>query len=85
MDFRWNDWNVEHIGRHGISPLEAETVVKGAKPLYRGDGKYLVQGRGSGGRWVQVIYVLDDDGTLFVIHARSLTDREKHRLRRRER
>jgi len=51
-------------------------------PMYRGDGKYLVQGCGSGGRWLQVIYVLDDDGTLFVIHARAMIDREKRRHRR---
>ena len=67
MDFRWNDWNVEHIGRHGVSALEAEAVVRNGRSLIRGDGKYLVIGRGSGGRWLQVIYVLDEDGTLFVI------------------
>jgi hypothetical protein len=33
---------------------------------------------------LQVIFVLDDDGTGFVIHARELTKREKriHRRRR---
>jgi hypothetical protein len=29
MDFRWNDWKVEHIGTHGVSPEEAETVIVG--------------------------------------------------------
>ena len=82
MYFRWNAWNIEHIGRHGVSPQEAEQVVRGGRPLYRGDGKYLVQGRGSGGRWLQAIYVLDDDGTIYVIHARPMTDREKRRWRR---
>ena len=84
MKFRWNDWNQDHIERHGVSPEEAEKVVRRCKPLYRGDGKYLVIGRGRGGRWLQVIYVLDDDGTLYVIHARPLSDSEKHRRRRRE-
>jgi uncharacterized DUF497 family protein len=82
MHFRWNTWNIDHIGRHGVSPQEAEQVVQGGRPLCRGDGKYLVQGRGSGGRWLQAIYVLDDDGTIFVIHARPMTDREKRRWRR---
>ena len=84
MNFRWNTWNIEHLAQHGVSPEEAEQVVRGARPLYRGDGKYLVQGRGSGGRWLQVIYVLDDDGTIFVIHSRPLTDREKRRWRRKQ-
>jgi uncharacterized DUF497 family protein len=83
MEFRWNPWNEEHIGRHGVSQQEAETVARGGKPLYRGDGKYLVTGRGRGGRWLQVIYLLDEDGSLYVIHARPLRDREKRRQRRR--
>jgi hypothetical protein len=29
-----------------------------------------------------VIYVLDPDETVYVIHARPLTDKEKHRYRR---
>ncbi len=82
MDFRWNEWNIDHIGQHGMAPTEAEQVVRNGLPLYRGDGKYLVQGRGDGGRWVQVIYVVDEDGTLYVIHARPMTDREKRRRRR---
>ena len=60
-----------------------EEVVRRSRPLYRGDGKYLSQGRGDGGRWLQVIYVLDDDGTVFVIHARPMSEREKRHFRRR--
>ncbi len=87
MHFRWNNWNVEHIGRHGVTPDEAELVVRHAKrpyPLYREDDKWLVWGRGHGGRLLQVIFVIDDEGSLFVIHARPLTDKEKRRYRRRE-
>jgi uncharacterized DUF497 family protein len=45
----------------------------------------LVQGQGRGGGFLQVVYVLDPDNTIFVIHARRLTDREKRRYRRRRR
>ncbi len=34
-------------------------------------------GRGTGDRPVEVIYLLDDDGTAFVIHAMPLTTRRK--------
>ena len=87
MLFRWNEWNEAHIGRHGVGPEETEMVVRHAKspyPRYREDGKWLVWGRGPGGRLIQVIFVIDDDGSIFVIHARSLTDREKRRYRKRE-
>ena len=42
-----------------------------------------MQGRGVSGRFVQVCYLVDDDGTLYIIHARPLTDSEKRRYRRR--
>jgi hypothetical protein len=50
-----NDWNEEHIARHGVGPAEAQEVVVGNRPPYRGDGKYLAIGRSDGGRWLQVI------------------------------
>ena len=70
MDFRWNDWNVEHVAVHGVAIAEAEHVVEQAHapfPLRRGDNKWLVWGRGGG------------DGAVFIIHARPLTEREKRR------
>jgi uncharacterized DUF497 family protein len=85
MQFRWNDWNIEHIAAHGVDPEEAESVVGGASPpypLWRPDDKWLVWGRGVGGRPLQVVFVLDADGSVFVIHARPLTEREKRRYRR---
>ena len=87
MEFRWNDWNVEHIARHGVSPDEAEAAVERAArsfPRKIEDDKWLVWGRGSGGRFLQVVFVLDDDDTVFVFHARELTPPEKRRLRRRK-
>jgi len=48
VDFRWNEWNVDHIVRHGVSPEEAETVVRSAtRPFPRKieDDKWLVWGR----------------------------------------
>ncbi len=86
MEFRWNDWNGEHIAEHGVSPEEAEEVVRAAKPPfpeYRGDGKYAVWGQTGDGRFLQVIYIVDPDPCLYVIHARPLDDQEKRRLRRR--
>ena len=88
MDFRWNDWNIEHIGKHGVLPDEAELVIAGARspfPRKIHEDKWLVWGKGRGGRFMQVIFVLDDDETIYVIHARPLTEQEKRRYRRRTR
>ena len=86
MQFRWIDWNRDHIAEHGVKPEEAEIVVRGAKapfPQEIEDEKFIVKGRGISGRFLQVIYLLDSDGTVFVVHARPLTEREKKQLRRR--
>ena len=85
MEFRWNSWNIEHIAEHGVSPEEAEAVIRGARTPYpqaREDDKWRVAGRGRGGRWLQVIFIFDPEDTVFVIHARPLTDREKKRVRK---
>lgn len=85
MEFRWNQWNIDKVTLHGVTPQEAEHVVEGATnpyPRYRKDGKFLVWGSTSGGRLVQVVYVLGEDDRVFVIHARPLTDSEKRRRQR---
>lgn len=85
MDFRWNRWNEEHVAGHGVPPAEAIVVVEGARrpfPRKAEGDKWLVWGRGVGGRLLQVVFVLDEDDSVYVIHARPLTDREKRRYRR---
>ena len=54
-------------------------------PLVEVDDKYLVWGPTEAGRLLQVVFVVDPDDTVFVIHARELTEREKKRFRRRKR
>lgn len=84
--FRWNRWNVEHIGEHGVDIDQAEYLVLSARPpwpSYEGDGRWLVRGQDRNGTYLQVAYVIDPDGTIYVIHARPLNDREKRLLRRR--
>ena len=55
LDFRWNQWNIEHLAKHSVDPDEAEEVVRTAKRPYPrriGEEKLLVWGRGRsvGGR-----------------------------------
>jgi uncharacterized DUF497 family protein len=59
----WDDWNVEHIAKHGVEPHEAKEILEGARrpyPKAKGNGKYLVKGRTTFGRLLQVIYVIRD-------------------------
>lgn len=62
--FCWNERNVEHIATHGVTPPEAEYVVRHARRPYphkSGPGKWLVHGRANGGRMLQVVYVYPPD------------------------
>ena len=71
-DFRWNEWNLEHATKHGVSIAEIESVVRDVKrpyPMKKGDGKWVVIGRGNGGRFIEVIFVVDPDKRVYVIHA----------------
>lgn len=61
-------------------------VVRNAKapfPEKIEEEKWLVKGPGVGGRLLQVIYLVDPDKTVFIIHARPLTTREKRQYKRR--
>ena len=85
MKFRWNDWNRDHIADHGVEPHEVEFVIRNACapfPEERGDDKWRVWGQNAEGRFLQAVFVVDPDETIYVIHARPLTDKEKKRFRR---
>lgn len=85
-DFRWIDWNIEKVESHGLSPEEVEYVVNNVHRPYpqRLSGeRWIVAGPTPRGIWVQVIYIADPDGTLFVYHARPLNPDEARRARSR--
>lgn len=86
--FRWNDWNLEHVQKHGATPEDAEYVVKNARspfPKRREEDKWFVIGQTPSGRYLQVIFLRDPNDDAYIIHAPPLNDREKQRLRRRRR
>ena len=88
MEFRWISWNIEKCHLHGVDPADVEYAVNHPKrpfPRNIDHDKDLVWGQSQDGRYLQVIYVIDPDGTGFVIHARPLDDSEKRQLRRRRR
>jgi len=52
VEFRWNEWNAEHVGQHGIEPEAAEHVVEEATAPYPrriGEEKLLAWGPDSAG------------------------------------
>ena len=82
--FRWIEWNLDHATKHGVNVAECEQVVRAGTYRRASGGKFRAVGRGAGGRWLHVVFALTMDDEVFVIHARPLTEIEKHRERRRE-
>lgn len=75
--FMWNEANVEHIARHGVTPGEAEYVVANATapfPRTHEEGKWLVWGSTEAGRYLQVIFVYQEDERVDLL---SLTPEER--------
>jgi hypothetical protein len=87
-EFRWIGWNIGHIAGHGVRPPEAEYVVNHAArpwPKIIEEEKRIVWGPTAVGRLLQVVYVLDPDDTVFVIHAMDLPPAKKRQYRKRKR
>jgi len=87
-EFRWNDWNLDHIAEHGMVPEDVEWIVNHAQPPYPERSRrntYLVRGQTYDGYYMQVAFLLEDGNSVFVIHARPLSESEKRQFRRRMR
>jgi hypothetical protein len=76
-----------HIYEHGVSELEVEQVLRGAGEDLPARGTSRMKlGQTAAGRYLQVIYVPDEDGQgIFVISAYELKTKAKKAFRRRQR
>lgn len=86
-DFRWIAWNISKVEGPGLTVADVEYVVNHAlrpypKPI--GNEKWIVIGATPSRLVIQVIYLADPDDTIFVIHSRPLTPKERSRRRRRQ-
>jgi uncharacterized DUF497 family protein len=59
-EIEWDDANIEHLARHGISPDEVEDLFDGPTVALRmgtdAPDRFPVLGRTSGGRYLLLIY-----------------------------
>ncbi len=59
--FHWDDWNLDHATRHGVSTIDAEFLVQ-TTPQERfeqaADEKFRVVGRTDAGELIQVVFAL---------------------------
>jgi len=56
--FNWDDDNIEHVSRHGVTPSEAEQAVEDDNFLYYlvDESRYLGFGQTSAGRYLMAVF-----------------------------
>jgi hypothetical protein len=57
--FAWDDWNKEHVKKHGSNEADAKYIVEHAKapfPREVGEDKHLVWGKALSGGFLQVVF-----------------------------
>ncbi|TXS40182.1 BrnT family toxin [Streptomyces sp. uw30] len=81
----WDDWNEEHIAKHGVSPEEVEDACQ-TKPvrarLVR-DDTYALLGVTNGGRHLAVFLARRGKNIYYVVTARDMDVRERKSFGRR--
>lgn len=80
----WDDANVEHIARHGVSPKEVEDVCFGTHISKKeGTRRYILCGQSAGGRYLNVVIERINKGSFRPITAFDMGDSYKRRFKRR--
>ena len=86
-EIRWTEESEDHIARHGVAPVDVEQV-RDPRPRLVATGREdvtLVFGTTDGGRHLVVVLADGEDGRLFVVTARGMTDSERRAFVRRGR
>lgn len=86
-EIRWTEASEDHIARHGVVPVEVEQVLY-SRPRLVAAGREevtLVFGTTDAGRHLVVALADAEDGRLFVVTARDMTDSERRTFLRRAR
>ena len=83
-DFEWDEDNIEHIARHGVSPEEVEEACYSKPFVLKGrQGTHLIYSQTDDGRYLLVVARYQGQGLIRAITARDMTDSEKKLCRER--
>lgn len=81
IEFEWDEDNVEHLARHGISPDEAEEALRAPTVRRRGGtrapDRFRVLGRTAAGRYLVLVYQMKAQGVVRPFTGRDMQAHEK--------
>ncbi len=85
IDFEWDDDNIGHMAKHGVSPDEVEGVAFDDEPWVKKgrEGTRYLLGYTVAGRYFFVVYVLKGKGSARVITAMDMDDKTRKLYKRR--
>jgi len=74
----FDDWNVEHIARHGVTQEEVEQVCRGDHIVQTGyRGRLVLIGATSTSRMLAVVLAQQDEGEFYPVTARPASRKER--------
>ncbi len=84
-EFEWNENNIDHIARHGVSPDEVEDVAFDDVPWIKKGrkGTRYMLGYTVAGRYLFTVYTLRNKGVAKVITAMDMDDKTRRLYKKR--
>ncbi|MCB9438398.1 MAG: hypothetical protein H6673_15590 [Anaerolineales bacterium] len=74
----WDDWNVEHIAQHDITPQEVEEVCASEHIMLETYGyRVMIVGLTTAQRFVSVVLAPKEHGVYYPVTARPSSRRER--------
>ena len=81
--FVWNNDNVQHVSRHGLSDEEVDEILDlPYRTVRTRNDCYMLYGRSRAGRYLAVVIRPLDDERALVITARDMSKTERRRFGR---
>ena len=78
--FEWNDRNLEHISRHGVTPEEVEETCYYQPFILKSKyNRYLILGQSQGGRYLAIVIEQKKMGIVRVLIARDMNNSERRK------
>ena len=79
----WDEWNEQHIARHGVEIYEVEEAIENIIYTNRSRDYLRVLAQTYGGRYLTIIIDHEGQGYWYTVTARDMTHSERRLLRRR--
>ncbi len=84
-EFDWDDTNLLHIARHGVTQQEVEEACENIPFVVKTRAKrYLIYGRSDNGRYLVTIAQYESQQVLRVITSRDMTPTERQLYNRKK-